>query len=314
MSLAFIFPGQGSQAVGMGKALADAFVQARAVFEEVDAALGEKLSKLIWEGPAEALTLTENAQPALMATSLAAMRVLEAEAGVDLARDAQFVAGHSLGEYSALAAARAFTVGDAARLVRIRGRAMQKAVPVGTGAMAALLGLEFDQAVAVAAEAAQGEVCQAANDNGGGQVVVSGNKAAVERAVEIARARGAKRATMLPVSAPFHCALMEPAAEVMAAALADVTVRSPVVPIVANVLVKPVSDPRDIVRALVAQVTGTVRWRESVALMAAAGVTTFYEVGAGKVLSGLVKRIVNGASGVSVGTPDDVAAFKMSRP
>ena len=314
MSLAFIFPGQGSQAVGMGKALADTFVQARAVFEEVDAALGEKLSKLVWEGPAEALTLTENAQPALMATSLAAMRVLEAEAGIDLARDAQFVAGHSLGEYSALAAARAFTVGDAARLVRIRGRAMQKAVPVGTGAMAALLGLEFDQAVAVAVEAAQGEVCQAANDNGGGQVVVSGNKAAVERAVEIAKAKGAKRATMLPVSAPFHCALMEPAAEVMAAALADVTVRPPVVPIVANVLVKPVSDPRDIVRALVAQVTGTVRWRESVALMASAGVTTFYEVGAGKVLSGLVKRIVNGASGVSVGTPDDVAAFKMSRP
>jgi [acyl-carrier-protein] S-malonyltransferase len=314
MSLAFIFPGQGSQAVGMGKALADAFAQARAVFEEVDAALGDKLSKIIWEGPAEALTLTENAQPALMATSLAAMRVLEAEAGVDLARDAQFVAGHSLGEYSALAAARAFTVGDAARLVRIRGRAMQKAVPVGTGAMAALLGLEFDQAVAVAAEAAQGEICQAANDNGGGQVVVSGNKAAVERAVEIARAKGAKRATMLPVSAPFHCALMAPAAEVMAAALAEVTVRSPVVPIVANVLVKPVSDPRDIERALVAQVTGTVRWRESVALMAAAGVTTFYEVGAGKVLSGLVKRIVNGASSVSVGTPDDVAAFKMSRP
>jgi [acyl-carrier-protein] S-malonyltransferase len=314
MSLAFIFPGQGSQAVGMGKALADTFVQARAVFEEVDAALGEKLSKLIWEGPAEALTLTENAQPALMATSLAAMRVLEAEAGVDLARDAQFLAGHSLGEYSALAAARAFTIGEAARLVRIRGRAMQKAVPVGSGAMAALLGLEFDQAVAVAAEAAQGEVCQAANDNGGGQVVVSGNKAAVERAVEIARAKGAKRATMLPVSAPFHCALMGPAAEVMAAALADVTVRSPVVPIVANVLVKPLTDPRDIVRALVAQVTGTVRWRESVALMAAAGVTTFYEVGAGKVLSGLVKRIINGASGVSVGTPDDVAAFKMSRP
>jgi [acyl-carrier-protein] S-malonyltransferase len=310
MSLAFIFPGQGSQAVGMGKALADTFVQARAVFEEVDAALGEKLSKVVWEGPAEALTLTENAQPALMATSLAAMRVLEAEAGIDLARDAQFVAGHSLGEYSALAAARAFTVGDAARLVRIRGRAMQKAVPVGTGAMAALLGLEFDQAVAVAAEAAQGEVCQAANDNGGGQVVVSGNKAAVERAVEIAKAKGAKRATMLPVSAPFHCALMEPAAEVMAAALADVTVRPPVVPIVANVLVKPVNDPRDIVRALVAQVTGTVRWRESVALMADAGVTTFYEVGAGKVLSGLIKRIVNGASGVSVGTPDDVAAFK----
>jgi len=313
MSLAFIFPGQGSQVVGMGKALADAFVPARAVFEEVDAALGDKLTKLIWEGPAETLTLTENAQPALLATSLAAMRVLEAEAGVDLVRDAQFLAGHSLGEYSALAAARAFTIGDAARLVRIRGRAMQRAVPVGTGAMAALLGLEFDQAVAVAAEAAQGEVCQAANDNGGGQVVVSGNRTAVERAVEIARAKGAKRAMMLPVSAPFHCALMEPAAEVMAAALADVTVSSPVVPVVANVLAKPVSAPAEIVRALVAQVTGTVRWRESVAFMAAQGVTTFYEVGAGKVLSGLVKRIADGASGVAIGTPDDVAAYKAAR-
>jgi [acyl-carrier-protein] S-malonyltransferase len=311
MSLAFIFPGQGSQAVGMGKALADAFAPARAVFEEVDAALGEKLSKLIWEGPAEVLTLTENAQPALMATSLAAMRVLEVEADVDLARDAQFVAGHSLGEYSALAAARAFTIGDAARLVRIRGRAMQRAVPVGTGAMAALLGLDFDQVVAVAAEAARGEVCQAANDNGGGQVVVSGNKAAVERAVEIAKGRGAKRATMLPVSAPFHCALMQPAAEVMAGALAEVTLKPPVVPIVVNVLGKPVSDPGDIVRALVAQVTGTVRWRESVVLMAAAGVTTFYEVGAGKVLSGLIKRTVEGARGISIGTPEDVAAFKV---
>ena len=225
MSVAFVFPGQGSQAVGMGKALADAFASARQVFEEVDAALGEKLTKIIWEGPAETLTLTENAQPGLMAVSLAAMRVLEVEAGVDLARDAQFVAGHSLGEYSALAAAAALTVGDTARLLRIRGRAMQKAVPVGTGAMAALLGLDFDQAVAIAAEAARGpagQICQAANDNGGGQVVVSGDKAAVERAVEIAKAKGARRAMMLPVSAPFHCALMQPAADAMAEALAKV--------------------------------------------------------------------------------------------
>jgi [acyl-carrier-protein] S-malonyltransferase len=312
MSLAFIFPGQGSQVVGMGKALADAFAPARAVFEEVDGALGEKLAKLIWEGPVEALTLTENAQPALMATSLAAMRVLEAEGGVDLARDAQFVAGHSLGEYSALAAARALSVGDTARLLRVRGRAMQQAVPVGTGAMAALLGLEFEQAVAVAAEAAQGEVCQAANDNGGGQVVVSGHKAAVERAVEIAKGRGARRATMLPVSAPFHCALMQPAAEAMAAALAEVRIKPPIVPVVANVLVRPIGDPGEIVRALVAQVTGTVRWRESVTLMAEAGVTTFYEVGAGKVLSGLVKRVAEGAKAVPIGTPDDIAAFKIA--
>ncbi len=310
MSLAFIFPGQGSQAVGMGKALAEAFAPARAVFEEVDSALGEKLTRIIWEGPAETLTLTENAQPALMAVSLAAMRVLEAEAGVDLARDAQFVAGHSLGEYSALAAAGALRLGDAARLLRIRGRAMQKAVPVAAGAMAALLGLDFDQAVAVAAEAARGQVCQAANDNGGGQVVVSGDKAAVERAIEIAKEKGAKRAMMLPVSAPFHCALMQPAADAMAAALAEVKVKRPVVPVVANVLVRPISEPSDIVRALVAQVTGTVRWRESIVLMAAAGVTTFYEVGSGKVLSGLVKRIVDGASGISIGTPGDVAAFK----
>ncbi len=296
----------------MGKALADAFAPARAVFEEVDGALGEKLAKLIWEGPVEALTLTENAQPALMATSLAAMRVLEAEGGVDLARDAQFVAGHSLGEYSALAAARALSVGDTARLLRVRGRAMQQAVPVGTGAMAALLGLEFEQAVAVAAEAAQGEVCQAANDNGGGQVVVSGHKAAVERAVEIAKGRGARRATMLPVSAPFHCALMQPAAEAMAAALAEVRIKPPIVPVVANVLVRPIGDPGEIVRALVAQVTGTVRWRESVTLMAEAGVTTFYEVGAGKVLSGLVKRVAEGAKAVPIGTPDDIAAFKIA--
>jgi [acyl-carrier-protein] S-malonyltransferase len=313
MSLAFIFPGQGSQIVGMGKALADAYAPARAVFEEVDAALGENLTKVIWEGPAETLTLTENAQPALMAVSLATMRVLAAEAGVDLGRDAQFVAGHSLGEYSALAAAGALSIVDTARLLRIRGRAMQKAVPVGTGAMAALLGLDFDQAVAVAAEAAQGQICQAANDNGGGQVVVSGDKAAVERAVEIAKGKGARRAMMLPVSAPFHCALMQPAADAMAEALAKVAVKPPVVPVVANVVVGPVSDPPEIVRALIVQVTGTVRWRESVAFMAAQGVTTFYEIGAGKVLSGLVKRIAESAKGVAIGTPDDIAVFKSAR-
>jgi [acyl-carrier-protein] S-malonyltransferase len=313
MSRAFIFPGQGSQAVGMGKALADAFAPARAVFEEVDAALGEKLTRIIWEGPAETLTLTENAQPALMAVSLAALRVLQAEAGVDLARDVQFVAGHSLGEYSALAAAGALSVTDTARLLRIRGRAMQKAVPVGTGAMAALLGLDFEQAVAVAAEAAGTQVCQAANDNGGGQVVVSGDKAAVERAVEIAKGKGARRAMMLPVSAPFHCALMQPAADAMAQALANVAVKSPVVPVVANVLAGPVDNPAEIVRALVAQVTRTVRWRESVAFMGGKGVTTFYEIGAGRVLSGLVKRIADGASGTAVGTPEDVTAFKAAR-
>jgi [acyl-carrier-protein] S-malonyltransferase len=314
MSLAFIFPGQGSQTVGMGRGLADAFPAARLVFEEVDEALGEALTKVIWEGPAETLMLTENAQPGLMAVSLAAMRVLETEAGVDLARDARFVAGHSLGEYSALAAAGALGIGDTARLLRIRGRAMQKAVPVGTGAMAALLGLDFEQAVTVAGEAAEDQVCQAANDNGGGQVVVSGDKAAVERAVEIAKGKGARRAMMLPVSAPFHCSLMQPAADAMAAALAGVTVKSPVVPVVANVLAKPIRDPADIVGALVAQVTGTVRWRDSISFMADAGVTRFCEVGAGKVLSGLVKRIAEGATGVSVGSPDDVAAFKTQRP
>ncbi len=314
MSLAFIFPGQGSQTVGMGRGLADAFPAARLVFEEVDEALGEALTKVIWEGPAETLMLTENAQPGLMAVSLAAMRVLETEAGVDLARDARFVAGHSLGEYSALAAAGALGIGDTARLLRIRGRAMQKAVPVGTGAMAALLGLDFEQAVTVAGEAAEDQVCQAANDNGGGQVVVSGDKAAVERAVEIARGKGARRAMMLPVSAPFHCSLMQPAADAMAAALAGVTMKAPVVPVVANVLAKPIHDPADIVGALVAQVTGTVRWRDSISFMADAGVTRFCEVGAGKVLSGLVKRIAEGAIGVSVGTPDDVAAFKTPRP
>jgi [acyl-carrier-protein] S-malonyltransferase len=313
MSFAFVFPGQGSQAVGMGKALADAFAPARAVFEEVDAALGERLTSIMWEGPAETLTLTENAQPALMAVSLAAMRVLEAHAGVDLARDARFVAGHSLGEYSALAAAGALTVADTARLLRLRGRAMQKAVPVGTGAMAALLGLDFEQAAAVAAEAAQGQVCQAANDNGGGQVVVSGDRVAVERAVEIAKEKGARRATMLPVSAPFHCALMQPAADAMAEALTSVAVRPPVVPVVANAFVKPISDPAEIVRALVAQVTGTVRWRESIAFMSAAGVTMFYEVGAGKVLSGLIRRIVDGVGTAAVGTPADIAMFRLDK-
>jgi [acyl-carrier-protein] S-malonyltransferase len=313
MSLAFVFPGQGSQVVGMGKALADAFPAAKQVFDEVDAALGEPLSRTMWEGPAETLTLTENTQPALLAHSLAAMRVLQTEAGVDLKRDAAFVAGHSLGEYSALAAAGAFALADAARLVRIRGRAMQKAVPVGVGAMAALLGLEFATAAAVAAEAAQGQVCQAANDNGGGQVVVSGDKSAVERAVEIAKQKGARRAMMLTVSAPFHCALMQPAADAMGEALAKVTVRAPAVPVVANVIARPVTDPAEIARRLVEQVTGTVRWRDSVAFMAQQGVTAFYEVGTGKVLSGLVKRIADGAIGVAVGSPEDVATYRAGR-
>lgn len=313
MAIALVFPGQGSQTVGMGKALADEFPVAKAVFDEVDAALGDKLSAVIWDGPAETLTLTENTQPALMAVSLATLRVLETEAGLDLARDVKFVAGHSLGEYSALAAAGALTVADTARLVRARGRAMQKAVPVGAGAMAALIGLDFEQAAAAAAEGAQGEICQAANDNGGGQVVISGAKAAVERACEIAKAKGAKRAMLLPVSAPFHCAMMQPAADVMAAELARVQVNVPKLPVVANVLAQPVMDPADIVKRLVEQVTGTVRWRESVSYMAGQGVTTFYEVGAGKVLSGLVKRIADTATGVSIGTPQDVAAFKAAR-
>jgi [acyl-carrier-protein] S-malonyltransferase len=313
MTAAFVFPGQGSQAVGMGKALADDFTAARAVFAEVDEALGEKLTAVMWEGPAERLTLTENAQPALMAVSLAAMRVLERETGLDLKRDAAFVAGHSLGEYSALAAAGALSLSDTARLLRTRGRAMQAAVPVGAGAMAALLGLEFSAAAAVAAAAAQDQVCQAANDNGGGQAVVSGDKAAVERAVEIAKGKGARRAMLLPVSAPFHCALMQPAADVMAEALAKVQVKTPVVPLVANVLARPISEPAEIVKSLIAQVTGTVRWRESVAFMASAGVDRFYEMGAGKVLSGLVKRIADGATGTAIGTPEDVAAFKAAR-
>ena len=313
MPIALMFPGQGSQAVGMGRALAENFSAARQAFEEIDAALGDKLTTVMWEGPVETLTLTQNAQPALLAVSVAALRVLESEAGFNIERDAAFVAGHSLGEYSALVAAQSLAAADAARLVRIRGRAMQQAVPVGVGAMAALLGLEFEAAAAIAAEAAQGEVCQAANDNGGGQVVVSGNKSAVERAVELAKDRGAKRAMMLTVSAPFHCALMQPAADAMAQALATTTVHAPKVPVVANVLARPISDPNEIVRCLIAQVTGTVRWRESVAFMAQAGTKSFYEVGAGKVLSGLVKRIAPGASGIAVGTPEDIAAVKAAR-
>jgi [acyl-carrier-protein] S-malonyltransferase len=313
MAVAFVFPGQGSQTVGMGKPLADAFAPARAVFEEVDSALGERLSETIWNGPADALVLTENAQPALMAVSLAVMRVLEAEAGIDLARDAAFVAGHSLGEYSALAAAGALSVSDAARLLRIRGRAMQKAVPVGVGAMAALVGAEFADAEAIAAEAASAGVCTAANDNGGGQVVLSGEKQAVERAVEIAKARGVRRAMMLPVSAPFHCSLMAPAADVMAEALAKVAIARPSVPIVANVLARPIREPAEIIKCLVEQVTGTVRWRESVLFMTQKGVTAFYEIGAGRVLSGLVKRIAEQVEATSIGTPDDISRLKAAR-
>ena len=310
MTAAFTFPGQGSQTVGMGKALAEGFPAARAVFEEVDAALGEKLTDIIWNGPAEALQLTENAQPALMAVSLASLRALETEAGFSVRRDAAFVAGHSLGEYSALAAAGSLSISDTARLLRIRGLAMQKAVPVGVGAMAALLGLDFEAAVAVANEAAQGQVCQAANDNGGGQVVVSGDKAAVERALEIAKSKGAKRAMLLPVSAPFHCRLMQPAAEVMASALANVTIRQPASPLVANVVASSISDPDEIRRRLIEQVTGTVRWRESITYMASHGVTRFFEIGSGKVLSGLVKRIAEGAVGIAVGGPNDLAAAR----
>lgn len=306
MSRAFVFPGQGAQTVGMGRALAEAYPAARAVFDEVDEALGEALSALIWEGDQEALTLTENAQPALMATSLAAMRALEAE-GVRIT-DAGFVAGHSLGEYSALAAAGAVSITDTARLLRIRGLAMQAAVPVGVGAMAALLGLDFDAARAVAEEAAQGEVCQAANDNDPGQVVVSGHKAAVERAVDLAKLKGAKRAVLLPVSAPFHCALMQPAADVMAEALADVAFNPPAVPVVANVLAAPESDPARLKALLVEQVTGSVRWRESVLRMSADGVGEIWEVGAGKALSGLVRRIDRDIVCRAVGTPEDVAA------
>jgi [acyl-carrier-protein] S-malonyltransferase len=312
MTAAFMFPGQGSQAVGMGQALAQEFAPARAVFDEVDAALGEKLTAVMWEGPADRLTLTENAQPALMAVSLAVLRVLEAETGLDLARDIQCVVGHSLGEYSALAAAGALSISDTAKLLRVRGRAMQEAVPVGAGAMAALLGLSFAEASEVAAEARQGEVCDAANDNGANQVVVSGDAPAVERAIELAKQRGAKRAVKLPVSAPFHSALMRPAADVMANALAQVTLNAPVVPVVCNVTAALTSDPKQILDALVAQVTATVRWRESIVAMAHGGATAFYELGAGKVLCGLAKRIASGAQCFAIGTPDEVRAFTLA--
>lgn len=307
MTTAFLFPGQGSQAVGMGRALAEALPAARAVFEEVDAALGERLSAVMWDGPDENLIRTRNAQPALLAVSMAALRALEAE-GVSVESHAACVAGHSLGEYSALAAAGSLTIGDAARLLRIRGDAMQKAVPVGEGAMAALLGLDVEAAREVAAEAAAGEVCEAANDNAPGQVVVSGTKAAVERAVDIAKGRGARRAMLLAVSAPFHCALMQPAAEVMAEALARAEIRAPSVPLVANVLARPISDPTEIRRRLVEQVTGTVRWRESVVWLGENGVDRLIEIGAGKVLAGLAKRILPGATASAVGTPEEAAA------
>ena len=303
---AFVFPGQGAQTIGMGQALAEAYPAAKAVFDEVDDALGQDLSGLIWNGDIADLTLTENAQPALMATSIAALRALQAE-GVAI-ETASFVAGHSLGEYSALAAAGAISVADTARLLRARGRAMQEAVPVGVGAMAAILGLDFAAVQDIAAEAAQGEVCQAANDNDPAQVVVSGHKAAVERAVDIAKTKGAKRALLLPVSAPFHCSLMAPAADVMAQALSEVDINAPVVPLVANVLAQAVDDPTTIRSLLVDQVTGSVRWRESVLFMAQQGVTEVYEIGAGKALSGMIKRIDRSVTCAAVGTPDDVAA------
>lgn len=307
MTTAFIFPGQGSQAVGMGAALAEASPHAREVFADVDAALGEDLSGLMRDGPADALMLTRNAQPAIMANSIAALRVLEREHGVVPAEGAVFVAGHSLGEYSALCAAGAVDLTTTARLLRLRGEAMQAAVPVGVGAMAAM-GMEWDDAVALAAEAAEGEVCAAANDNMPGQVVISGHKAAVERAIGLAKARGVRRAMLLPVSAPFHCALMQPAADAMAAALADAEMRAPAMPVFANVTAAPTTDVMEIKRLLVAQVTGVVRWRESVVAMAAAGVDRFVEIG-GTVLSGMVKRIVPGVAVVSLVTADDIAAF-----
>ncbi len=310
MARAFVCPGQGAQSIGMGKDLADAYPAAKAIFQEVDDALGESLSSLIWEGDIETLTLTQNAQPALMATSMAAFRALEAE-GVTIAA-ADFVAGHSLGEYSALAMAGALTVTDTARLLRLRGQARHAAVPVGVGAMAALLGLDFDAVTEVATEAAQGDVCQAANDNDPGQVVVSGHKAAVERAVDIAKVRGAKRAVLLPVSAPFHCALMAPAADKMAEALANTTISAPAVPVVVNVRAEAISDPDTIRQLLVEQVTGSVRWRESVQWMAANGVTDVWEIGAGKALSGMIRRIEKTINCTAVGTSEDAKAAAAS--
>ncbi|MEM7090356.1 MAG: ACP S-malonyltransferase [Pseudomonadota bacterium] len=304
MTRAFVFPGQGAQAIGMGKALADAYPAAQAVFDEVDDALDEKLSQMIWEGDIADLTLTRNAQPALMATSIAAMRALESR-GLSIDK-ASFVAGHSLGEYSALAAAGALSVANTARLLRTRGQAMQSAVPVGKGAMAAILGLDLETVRAVADAAAQGEVCQAANDNDPSQVVVSGATAAVERAAEIAKEKGAKRAVMLPVSAPFHCALMQPAADVMADALAVVEIKTPSVPVVANVRAEAVTDPDLIRQLLVEQVTGSVRWRESVEYMIAKGVTETWEIGAGKALSGMIRKIDRSVAGKTIGSPDDI--------
>ena len=306
MARALVFPGQGAQAVGMGRDLAAAWPEARAVFEEVDEALGEKLSALIWDGPADVLTLTANAQPALMATSMAAMAALRAE-GVEVTA-ASCVAGHSLGEYSALCAAGALGLADTARLLRLRGKAMQAAVPVGEGGMAAILGLDYATVAAIAEEASGAEVCAAANDNDPAQVVVSGHVAAVERACALARSAGAKRALMLPVSAPFHCALMQPAAEAMAEALATVSLTAPRVPLVANVTAAPVTDPDTIRRLLVEQVTGRVRWRESVAHMAGAGVTETWEIGAGKALSGMVKRVARGVETRAIGTPEELRA------
>ncbi len=308
MAIALVFPGQGSQDVGMGKALAEAYPEARAVFDEVDAALGQQLSAVMWEGPKETLTLTENAQPALMAVSMAVMRVLEAK-GFSIAKKVKLVAGHSLGEYSALAAAGAISLADTARLLKLRGQAMQKAVPVGQGAMAALLGVGMDVAAKVAEEAAQGDVCQVANDNEPTQVVLSGHKTAIDRVInEVGKKHGVRRAMPLPVSAPFHCALMQPAADAMAEALAKVEIRKPVVPVVCNVLAAPIDDPEEIRRRLVEQVTGSVRWRESVQYMAANGITDVYEIGAGKVLAGLVKRIAKDTSATSLGLPADIDA------
>lgn len=308
MTRAFVFPGQGSQAVGMGRELAGAFEIARHTFQEVDEALGQKLSALMFEGPEDQLTLTENAQPALMAVSVAVLRVLEA-GGVDLARSAAFVAGHSLGEYSALCAAGTLSLADTARLLKLRGRSMQKAVPVGVGAMAAILGADLEAAQEIAAAAAEGEVCATANDNAPGQVVLSGHKGAVERAIRLAAERGFKRAVLLPVSAPFHCPLMQPAADTMAEALAGVTLKAPRVPLVANVTAAAVTDPEAIRGLLVQQVTGMVRWRESIAYMKQQGVTEAVELGAGKVLAGLVKRIDKEIAATSVGTPADVETF-----
>ncbi len=309
MSTAFTFPGQGSQKIGMGADLAETYPAAKRVFEEVDEAVGKKLSDLIWNGTIEELTLTENAQPALMAVSMAVIRVLEADLGFDMKSSLKFIAGHSLGEYSALAAGGAISLTDTAKLLQIRGRAMQEAVPVGQGAMAVFLGLDFDPVVEIAKEAAQGDVCSAANDNAPGQVVVSGTKAAVERAMELAQAKGARRAMLLPVSAPFHCQMMAPAADAMKEALSGVTINEPAVPLIANVLASPITSPDEIRKRLVEQVTGTVRWRESVSYMAANAVDTVYEVGAGRVLSGLARRIERSLKSPSIGTPVEIEEF-----